>query len=78
MSLLEVGREVLRVEARTLEQLCDCLGPEFDAAVERLAACTGKVVFAPLHSKVQRVWLRVDGIVLLDFESRMGTPSGCL
>lgn len=45
MSLLEVGREVLRVEARTLDQLCDRLGPEFDAAIERLAACTGKVVF---------------------------------
>ena len=27
-------------------------------------SCTGKVVFAPLHSEVQRVWLRVDDIVL--------------
>ena len=44
MSLLEIGREVLRVEARTLEQLCVSLGDEFDCAVELLAACAGKVV----------------------------------
>lgn len=45
MSLLEVGREVLRVEAETLLHLAKQLGPEFDAALEHLATCTGKVVF---------------------------------
>jgi arabinose-5-phosphate isomerase len=45
VSLLEVGREVLRVEAHTLERLGAALGGEFDAALEHLAACSGKVVF---------------------------------
>jgi len=45
VSLLAVGREVLRVEAETLLHLAEQLGPEFDTALEHLAACAGKVVF---------------------------------
>jgi arabinose-5-phosphate isomerase len=44
MSLVEIGRRVLRTEARALLALADELGHDFSRAVETLDACRGKVV----------------------------------
>ncbi len=44
MSLLAVGRGVLRAEAEAVLAVADRLGPEFDRAVELLFGCPGKVV----------------------------------
>ncbi len=43
-SHVAVGRDVLAAEAAGLRALSASLGPAFDDAVERLAACTGRVV----------------------------------
>lgn len=45
-SHLAVGRQVLITEAQALQALAEALGPEFDQAVETLAACTGRVVIS--------------------------------
>ncbi len=44
MSLLAVGRGVLRAEAEAVLAVAERLGPEFDRAVELLFGCPGKVV----------------------------------
>lgn len=43
-SLVEMGREALRIEARAVAALVDRLGAEFDAACRTLLACSGRVV----------------------------------
>lgn len=43
-SLLERAREVIRLEARSLEATADRLGPDFLRAVELIAAARGRVV----------------------------------
>ena len=43
-SALAVARDVLAAEAAGLRALSTALGPSFDDAVERLAACAGRVV----------------------------------
>lgn len=44
MSRLERGREVLRAEAAAIQAVSDRLGPAFDAAVDALLACPGRLV----------------------------------
>lgn len=43
-SLLEAGREVLRLEAQALEGVAQRLGPSFEAAVELLHGCRGRII----------------------------------
>jgi arabinose-5-phosphate isomerase len=40
----QIGRQVLEEEARAIRDLVPRLGPSFDAAVEAMAACTGRIV----------------------------------
>lgn len=40
----DVGRDVIRLEAEALASLATRLGPEFDAAVDRVLACRGRVI----------------------------------
>lgn len=42
--LLEIAREVVRIEAKAVAGLEERLGPEFEKAVRLLAGCRGKVV----------------------------------
>jgi arabinose-5-phosphate isomerase len=44
--ILQIGRRVLDIEENSLAALRERLGEEFAAAVELLAACKGRVVFA--------------------------------
>ena len=39
-----IGRQVLEEEARAIRDLVPRLGPSFDAAVEAMAACNGRIV----------------------------------
>ena len=39
-----IGRQVLEEEAQAIRDLVPRLGPSFDAAVEAMAACTGRIV----------------------------------
>jgi arabinose-5-phosphate isomerase len=43
-SLIEMGREALRIEARAVAALVDRLGNDFDKACRMLLACPGRVV----------------------------------
>ena len=43
-SLIEMGREALRIEARAVASLVDRLGNDFDKACRMLLACPGRVV----------------------------------
>jgi len=43
-SLIEMGREALRIEARAVASLVDRLGNDFDEACRMLLACSGRVV----------------------------------
>ena len=43
-SLIEMGREALRIEARAVASLVDRLGDDFDKACRMLLACPGRVV----------------------------------
>jgi len=40
----QIGRQVLEEEAQAIRDLVPRLGPSFDAAVEAMAACTGRIV----------------------------------
>jgi arabinose-5-phosphate isomerase len=40
----EIGRQVLEAEAQAVRDLVSRLGPSFDAAVEAMCACTGRIV----------------------------------
>jgi arabinose-5-phosphate isomerase len=40
----EIGRQVLEAEAQAVRDLVSRLGPSFDAAVEAMSACTGRIV----------------------------------
>ena len=42
--LLEIARDVVRIEAKAVAALEKRLGPEFEKAVRTLAACKGKVI----------------------------------
>ena len=42
----ELAREVLRIEARAVEQLIPRIGEEFTRAVEMIHRCNGRVVLA--------------------------------
>ena len=42
--LIEMGRDVLRIEARAVAALVDRLGADFESACRMLLACTGRVV----------------------------------
>ena len=44
ISSVKVARAVLAAEAAGLQALSASLDSQFDAAVDRLAACTGRVV----------------------------------
>ncbi len=44
MDILNELRRVIRLEAKTLTQLEECLTPQFEAAVKMLQACQGKVI----------------------------------
>ena len=49
----EIGRAVIRQEAEALAAFAERLGPEFDQAVERLFACTGRVVLCGMGKSGQ-------------------------
>jgi arabinose-5-phosphate isomerase len=40
----DIGRQVLEAEAQAVKDLVARLGPSFDAAVEAMSACTGRIV----------------------------------
>jgi len=44
--LIEMGRDVLRIEARAVAALVDRLGADFESACRMLLACTGRVVIS--------------------------------
>ncbi len=45
-SYLDTARRVISIEAQALQQLCDTLGPEFDAAVDLMLSATGRVIIS--------------------------------
>jgi arabinose-5-phosphate isomerase len=44
ISLVEAGQEVIRLEAEALHQVARRLGPSFEAAVELLHGCRGRII----------------------------------
>src|SRR6185437_3401474 len=46
MDIVDRGRRVFRMEREALEQIEQGLGAPFEAAIELLAACTGRVIVA--------------------------------
>lgn len=67
-----VGRDVVRKEADALLALADRLGPEFDAAVERILSCEGQVIFCGLGKSGQIAQKIASTMV------STGTPAGYL
>ena len=68
----EVGSEVIRREAEALLALSGRLGPEFDAAVERIVACPGRVILCGIGKSGQIAQKIASTLV------STGTPAGFL
>jgi arabinose-5-phosphate isomerase len=68
----EVGREVVRREGEALLRLADALGPSFDEAVERVLACSGRVVLCGIGKSGQIAQKIASTLV------STGTPAGFL
>jgi arabinose-5-phosphate isomerase len=68
----EVGRDVIRREADAMAALSERLGPEFDAAVERILACPGRVILCGMGKSGQIAQKIASTLV------STGTPAGFL
>ena len=68
----EVGSEVIRREAEALQALSARLGPEFDAAVDRILACPGRVILCGIGKSGQIAQKIASTLV------STGTPAGFL
>jgi arabinose-5-phosphate isomerase len=71
-SAREVGRDVVRREAEAVAALADRLGPEFDAAVERILSCPGRVILCGMGKSGQIAQKIASTLV------STGTPAGFL
>jgi len=68
----EVGSEVIRREAEALLALSTRIGPEFDAAVDRILACPGRVILCGIGKSGQIAQKIASTLV------STGTPAGFL
>jgi arabinose-5-phosphate isomerase len=68
----EVGREVVRREGEALLALADRLGPDFDAAVDRILTCPGRVILCGMGKSGQIAQKIASTMV------STGTPAGFL
>lgn len=67
-----LGRDVIRLEAQALAALAERLGAEFDAAVERVLACTGRVILCGI-GKSGHIAQKIASTLV-----STGTPAGFL
>lgn len=67
-----VARDVIRRESEALAALAERLGPEFDAAVERILACPGRVILCGIGKSGQVAQKIASTLV------STGTPAGFL
>lgn len=68
----DLGRDVIRREADALAAFADRLGDEFDAAVDRVLACTGRVILCGIGKSGQIAQKIASTLV------STGTPAGFL
>jgi len=68
----DLGRDVIRREADALAALAERLGPEFDAVVDRILACAGRVILCGIGKSGQIAQKIVSTLV------STGTPASFL